>query len=55
MAVYEYSCETCDLQIETQTHYEVGPDCTVCYRLMKRVWTAPAVQFKGRGFYSTGG
>lgn len=54
MAVYEYKCDECQSEIETNLHFEVGPDCSVCFRLMKRVWTAPAVQFKGSGFYSTG-
>ena len=55
MPTYEYRCEECKAYQETQTLYEVGPDCPVCFRTMKRVWSAPGIQFKGSGWYSTGG
>ncbi|NBQ63978.1 MAG: hypothetical protein EBT95_00175 [Verrucomicrobia bacterium] len=55
MAIYEYQCEHCQKLEETQIHFEVGPDCPNCFRTMKRVWSSPAVHFKGKGFYSTGG
>ena len=53
MPRYEFRCEECLAYQETQIHFEVGPECPVCYRTMKRVWSAPGVQFKGSGFYKT--
>ena len=29
--------------------------CPECDRPLKRVWNPSGIQFKGRGFYSTGG
>jgi len=31
------------------------PGCFVCHITMSRVYDAPGITFKGRGFYSTGG
>lgn len=53
MPRYEFRCEECLAYQETQIHFEVGPECPVCYRTMKRVWSAPNIQFKGSGFYKT--
>ncbi len=53
MPRYEFRCEECSAYQETQIHFEVGPECPVCYRTMKRVWSAPNIQFKGSGFYKT--
>jgi putative FmdB family regulatory protein len=53
MPRYEFRCEECLAYQETQIHFEVGPECPVCYRTMKREWSAPNIQFKGSGFYKT--
>ena len=53
MPTYEYRCDECKSYIETRERYEIGPECFHCGRNMNRVWTAPAVQFKGSGFYKT--
>ena len=38
---------------------EVDPEetdiCTACHNEFRRIWTSPAVTFKGKGFYSNGG
>lgn len=59
MPLYEYQCISCN------THRELTRDidkrdaedifCEECGYHMIRVLSAPAIQFKGGGFYSTGG
>ena len=53
MPTYEYRCDNCKTHIEVKERYEFGPECFHCGRNMRREWTAPAVQFKGSGFYKT--
>ena len=58
MATYEYSCISCEHSVEVQrpisepegTYY-----CELCGYQLARSFTVPSVQFKGSGFYSTGG
>ena len=58
MPNYEYKCADCDTSEE---HYRAFgeqdnfPNCQYCQKEMARVWSANPVQFKGTGFYSTGG
>ena len=58
MATYEYECPG-DGEIITITRpidEEEGVYvCTVCTSTLRRVYSTPGVQFKGSGFYSTGG
>ena len=52
---YEYRCPECntDLTIERKiTEDAKTPSCFECHVEMIRKWAAPAIQFKGRGFYS---
>lgn len=53
MPLYDFKCECC-LEV-TEINEPVPPACSTCGNAMKRIWSAPAVQFKGSGFYSTGG
>ncbi len=53
MPTYEYRCDNCKTHVEVKERYEFGPECFHCGRNMRREWTAPAVQFKGSGFYKT--
>ena len=53
MPLYDFKCEYC-LEV-TEINEPVPPACSTCGNAMKRIWSAPAVQFKGSGFYSTGG
>jgi putative FmdB family regulatory protein len=53
MPLYDFKCETCNDVIELKEPY--APGCVTCGMTMVRIWSAPAVQFKGSGFYSTGG
>ena len=53
MPLYDFKCEYCTEVIEINE--PIPPACSTCGNLMMRIWSAPAVQFKGPGFYSTGG
>lgn len=54
--IYQYKCNACntELEVERSIHEEaLSPTCIDCHATMSRVWTTPAIEFKGRGFYST--
>jgi predicted nucleic acid-binding Zn ribbon protein len=59
MATYEYECAQGHYNIqerpmaEEQTIYTCSSPH--CEEALKRIYSAPAAMFKGRGFYSTGG
>lgn len=55
MPTYEFRCPNDNTFMELQQKEPTPPDCPLCNQVMARVWSAPAVQFKGSGFYSTGG
>ncbi len=55
MPLYEYRCKQCGHQFEKIQTFS-APDeteCPVCKGELERLISAPAVQFKGSGFYST--
>jgi putative FmdB family regulatory protein len=53
--LYEYKCKKCGHRFERiQTYSAADPtECPVCQGEVERMLSAPAVQFKGSGFYST--
>jgi putative FmdB family regulatory protein len=56
MPIYEYTCITCDKSEEITRKFEepeLLPPCPVCGYHMVRAYNAPAIQFKGSGFYKT--
>lgn len=56
MPTYDYECPGEGIVKELQLPYNHDqPKCDTCGAPMTRVYTAPAIQFKGDGFYSTGG
>jgi putative FmdB family regulatory protein len=58
MPTYDYACIECDETLEVVRGYhdrESIPPCPKCGYGMARVYNAPGIQFKGSGFYSTGG
>ena len=56
MPTYEYECPGGDYKVELNLPYNHDiPKCDTCGADMVRIYSAPAVQFKGTGFYSTGG
>ncbi len=55
MPLYEYRCKACGHRFEKIQSFS-APDekeCPVCKGEVERLISAPAVQFKGSGFYST--
>jgi putative FmdB family regulatory protein len=53
MPLFDFKCEYCNEVIEINE--PDSPPCGTCGNTMLRIWSAPAIQFKGSGFYSTGG
>lgn len=58
MPTYEYTCIECDTSVDITRSVEDRDEpviCEGCGYLRKRVFSANPIQFKGSGFYSTGG
>jgi putative FmdB family regulatory protein len=57
MPIYTYQCALCGEKKEVARSYYLGdviePKCDRCGIEMMRVYEAPAVVYKGSGFYST--
>ena len=53
MPLYEYQCQQCHRQIEKIQKFSDAPltTCPHCSGTLERTITAPAVQFKGAGWY----
>jgi putative FmdB family regulatory protein len=57
MPIYIYSCDTCEDSKELVKRMN-DPDpesCPDCGGSIKRIFNVGGIQFKGKGFYSTGG
>ena len=55
MPLYEYKCKDCGHQFEKIQSFS-APDvkeCPVCHGPVERLISAPAIQFKGSGWYAT--
>lgn len=55
MPLYEYECEKCGERVEVIQKMSDAPyeHCPKCGGDMKKLISAPAIQFKGSGFYKT--
>ncbi len=55
MPVYEYHCESCGKRLEKIQKFSDPPltQCEVCGGPLKKVLSAPALIFKGTGWYVT--
>ena len=53
MAIYEFKCEKCGIQYETEISINSEITATCCGQTMSRVWSVPSVKFNASGFYST--
>jgi putative FmdB family regulatory protein len=55
LPTYEYRCHDCGNQFERAQRMSDEPltDCEVCGGHVQRVLFAPAIHFKGTGFYNT--
>jgi putative FmdB family regulatory protein len=57
MPTYEYRCSKCNAHLilsRNVSDRDIEVDCD-CGHTFARIFTPPAIQFKGTGFYSTGG
>jgi len=55
MPLYEYQCTNCSERVEIIQRVSDPPygHCPKCGGDMKKLISAPAIQFKGSGFYKT--
>jgi|SRR6185436_11054230 len=55
MPIYEYQCTECGERAEIIQNFSDPPHtiCSNCGGAMKKLFSAPAIQFKGSGFYKT--
>lgn len=55
MPIYEYQCTKCNDRTEVIQKFTDPPyaECTKCGGEVKKLASAPAIQFKGSGFYKT--
>jgi len=55
LPLYEYRCEKCGSRIEKIQKFSDSPltTCEKCGGDLTRLLSAPAIQFKGSGFYIT--
>ena len=55
MPIYEYRCDTCNTVIEKRQRFSDPPltNCEVCSGPLKKLISAPGLQFKGSGWYVT--
>ena len=55
MPIYEYQCKQCGERHEIIQKFSDAPltHCPQCGGEMKKLFSSPAIQFKGSGFYKT--
>ena len=55
MPLYEYQCESCDHRFERIQKYADPPidTCPNCGGKTRKLFSSPAIQFKGTGWYIT--
>ncbi len=55
MPLYEYQCDACAHRFEVIQQYKDAPIdiCPKCGGEVKKLFSSPAIQFKGSGFYIT--
>ncbi len=55
MPIYEYQCQQCSERHEIIQRFSDPPlaHCPKCGGDMKKLFSSPAIQFKGSGFYKT--
>jgi putative FmdB family regulatory protein len=55
MPLYEYQCDACEHRFEVIQKYSDAPItiCPVCGGAVTKLFSSPAIQFKGSGWYIT--
>ena len=55
MPIYEYVCQSCQHQFEVKQKFSDDPisSCVRCGKAVTKIISAPAIMFKGSGWYVT--
>lgn len=55
MPKYEYACKSCGERLEVVQSFSDEPltECPACGGVLRKVFSAPSIAFKGSGFYRT--
>jgi putative FmdB family regulatory protein len=55
MPKYEYACKSCGEHLEVTQTFADAPltECPSCGGVLRKVFSAPSIAFKGSGFYRT--
>ncbi len=55
MPIYEYRCQACSYTFDLKQGFDAEPiaTCLICSGQAPRVFSMPAVIYKGSGFYTT--
>ena len=55
MPLYEYECDECGRRFELIRKFSDPPvtSCTTCNGSVRKLFSSPAIQFKGTGWYVT--
>ncbi len=55
MPKYEYACKSCGEHLEVLQSFADQPlsECPACSGVLRKVFSAPSIAFKGSGFYRT--
>ena len=55
MPLYEYECDDCGRRFELIRKFSDAPvtNCTTCNGSVRKLFSSPAIQFKGTGWYVT--
>jgi len=55
MPLYEYRCTGCGKRLEALQRVSAPPlrECPTCHAVLEKLVSAPALQFKGTGWYVT--
>jgi putative FmdB family regulatory protein len=55
MPTYAYACGDCGHRFDQRQTFDEDPldTCPCCAGIVRRVFSVPAVTFRGSGFYST--
>jgi putative FmdB family regulatory protein len=55
MPKYEYACKSCGEHLEVAQSFADAPltECPACGGQLRKVFSVPAITFKGSGFYRT--
>lgn len=55
MPLYDYRCDSCGEMTEVLQHFDAAPlaECPKCGGSVRKMPSAPALQFKGTGWYVT--